>query len=170
MSTILPSNLLMQLFIASSISNDPSVFFLLISYSFMKLLLIRLVNFRHIFEPLNDNQIQHLFSDGICSAFLALLNTRLTPSSDLTLHDHFLPDLFSHRRLVLVRNFVHFLGHFDYQFLSKIPIVSFPLLWSTIYNEFYTALSKSDKQEKEDIAYWLIMLGYIDPSQCIAFE
>jgi len=75
----------------------------------------------------------------------------------------------------VIHNFFHlkrsFPGHFDYHFLSKIPITSFPLLWATIYNEFYTFLSKSDKLNTDDVAYWLnYARGYVDSSQCIAFK
>jgi hypothetical protein len=51
------------------------------------------------YEPLNDEQIQHLFSDGLCSVFFNLLQKQLTPASDFQLHDHFLPDHFPHQRL-----------------------------------------------------------------------
>ena len=89
----------------------------------------------------------------------------------LHLHDHFLPDHFSHRRLIPVRDFAQSPEQLDYQLLSKIPIASFPLLWATIYNEFYSALSKSEKLDTEDVVYWLnYARGFVDPSQCIAFK
>jgi len=55
--------------------------------------------------------------------------------------------------------------------LSNIPIASFSFLWATIYDEIYSALSKSGKLDTEDVAYWLnYARGYVDPSQCIVFK